>query len=437
MKKADSREEICGILEKYITTTSPHNLDKIDDEIRHDKKIGYSDYLRIVNGRLEVSQLSDAELYWLASAVIRVNKRLLKLSDYFEDNEILNAKAYEPESVADAKFPLVFENCFKLAENQYCFPLSVGDIKALKDARLLQIIPELQRNSKKDKYGDLKTKVDKRTASEIAQLIDGGNFFYNAVRFNLMEDEDSEAPVFDEDSHTLTISKGTIIVPDGNHRTISCELATKHLDDSFVVLFTYLSAQTTRTLLNQEWTQVPIPKQHKEAMKPTVSNKILDSILRSPDIDELYVENIVRVGEDIKSGDGFILYIELSKAIEDNYDTQNLTMKAEQDELRDWLIQFLNQLAYIMKDSFSNYRKYKKISWEVSVLSWKYYIMLSKVLRGVANWKEILRNTLKNMNFQDENVRPMFAEYNRRKINAFVREQEDELCTMLNRNSHS
>ena len=78
------------------------------------------------------------------------------------------------------------------------------------------------------------------------------------------------------------------LIPDGNHRTIGCELANEHLDDSFGVFFTYLPTPETRKLLNQEWTTVPIPKAHREAMRPTVANKIVEAILRSPDIDPIY-----------------------------------------------------------------------------------------------------------------------------------------------------
>lgn len=434
MKDVNSREKLVELISNYIKSTNPKNLEKIDDEIRHDNRIQYGDYMRILSGRAEVSQLSDAELYWLASAVMRTNKRLGTVEDYFEEAEIRNAKAYTADEKAEMKYPLVFSDCFELAEGQYCFPLTVGDIKALKSARMLQIIPELQRNHKKDKYGDLKTKVDKKTAQDIAGLIDSGNFFFNAVRFNLMEDEDSVAPVYDEETHTLTITGGTIIVPDGNHRTISCELATKHLNDKFVVLFTYLSAVKARTLLNQEWTQVPIPKQHKEAMKPTVSNKILDAILRSPEIDEIIPNNTVKVGEEIRTNDGFILYIELSKAIEDNYNTQEIKTKAEQDEIRDWLISFMNKLVQIMHDDFSHFADVKRKSWSVSTLVWKYYIMLSRVLRGRENWRDELTEILENTDFYDAEIKTAFSEYNRRKINAFVKEKEDEICTMLNRN---
>ena len=137
---------------------------------------------------------------------------------------------------------IVFKHVQKLADNQYMFPLSVGEIKKLKNANKLQIIPELQRNYKKDKYGELKTKVNKKSAREIANLINNGEFFYNGIRFNLMDDGEADPPVYNEDNETLTITSGTIIVPDGNHRSIACELSTKHQDDKFGIFFTYLTS---------------------------------------------------------------------------------------------------------------------------------------------------------------------------------------------------
>lgn len=60
-----------------------------------------------------------------------------------------------------------------------------------------------------------------------------------------MDDGDSDIPVYDEEAKTLTVSNGIIIVPDGNHRTISCELANKHLDDCFGV-FSHISHHRRR-----------------------------------------------------------------------------------------------------------------------------------------------------------------------------------------------
>lgn len=428
--KDDSRAILIERIIKFISNMNPAKQKKLEEEIMHDKKIKTGDLFRIISGRYNIDEASDGELYWIALAISRISKRFGNVEDYFEAAEIKNYKFYDGSDVEKFKKGIVFNHVHKLAENQYLFPLSVGEIKELKNANLLQIIPELQRNHTKDKYGDLKTKVNKQTAQEISNLINSGEFFFNGIRFNLMDDGESDPPIYDEDNETLIVRNGTIIVPDGNHRSIACELASKHLDDKFGIFFTYLSAAETRYVLNQEWTTVPIPKRHKEAMKPTVSNKIVDAIMRSHDIDEIYSKNIVKDGNEIRAGHGFILYIELSDAISRYYDTTNMQIKADQDVLRDWLITFMNYLAKLMYDDFSNHAKVKRNSWSVHFYAWHYYIMISSKLYGNPEWRSILENIIKETDFKDQEVKKSCMTNNRRNFYSFCRRKEEELCTM-------
>lgn len=438
MKSSDSRERLIDSIQNMIINSTPRRMKHIEEEIMHDGKISVGDFMKIMSGRVDLHELNDAVLYWLAVALSRVSDKFKTSDEYFEKAEISNYKFYDSSKYNNkVSFPITFNNVSKLAENQYMFPLSVQEIKDLKNANILQIIPELQRNHKKDKYGDLKTKVNKQTAQQISSLINNGEFFYNGIRFNLMDDGECDEPIFDEDSHTLTIEDGIIIVPDGNHRTISCELASKHLDDKFGVFFTYLSAPQARLLLNQEWTTVPIPKKHKEAMKPTISNKILDAIMRSQDIDEIYIKGMVKDGNEIRSNSGFVLYIELSSAIARYYDTENLKLKADQDELRDWIITYMNYLAKLMHEDFSNYVKAKKEKWSTHYLAWYYYIMISKLIKGSSNWREELKDIISDTDFSDKATREFFVTNSRRKIYDFCNEMEENICTTLNRKRNS
>ena len=433
MKSFDSRECLIHDIEKYISSLSPKNMQKLEDEVIHDGKITYGNFMKIITGRQPLEESSDAELYWLLVAINRVSNKMPKPEEYFEELEIKNCKFYDTEKNKDLKYPLIFNDVVKLAENQYLFPCSVRDIKALKNANLLQIIPELQRNHKKDKYGDLKTKVNKSTVQRISSLINNGEFFYNGIRFNLMDDGESDAPIFDEDKRTLTVTNGVIIFPDGNHRAISCELANKHLDDKFGIFFTFLPATQTRLVINQEWTTVPIPKQHRDAMKPTVVNKIIDAIMRSADADEVYVKGIVKDGSELKANSGFILYIELANAISRYYDIDSRTLKADQDELRDWLITYMNYLTKLMYDDFSNFKKVKREKWSVHYMAWHYYIMISSVVKGSTDWRNELKRIIEYTDFSDQSIRGFFVSNNRRKVYDFCKEKEEEICTMLDR----
>lgn len=433
MKSADSRDILISKIKEFIININPDKSKKLEMEIQHDNKIPIGEFYQILSGRCQLEELDDAKLYWILNAASKTSKKVGKIEDYFEEAEIKNYKFYDnTEENNKYKNGIVFSHVQKLAENQYMFPLEIKDIKALKNANKLQIIPELQRNYTKDKYGDLKTKVNRKNAQEIADLIDNGEFFFNGIRFNLMDDGEAEPPIYDEDNETLTIKSGTIIVPDGNHRSIACELSTKHQDDKFCIFFTYLTATDTRRILNQEWTTVPIPKRHREAMKMTVQNKIVDAIMRSHDADELYTKNIVKDGMELRMGHGFILYIEFADAIAEYYDMSELKTKADQDELRDWLISFMNYLTKLMYDDFSNFMKVKKSSWSVHYFTIHYYIMISKYLKGNLEWREYLKKIIHNTDFNNQEIRTFCVRNNRRGFHEFCKKEEAEICTMLN-----
>ena len=438
MKDIDSRDKLISALEEYLSNLSPERYKKLEEEIRHDEKIDHAKFIALYVKRMQVYELSDAELYWLTAAASRISNRVGKPEKYFEDGEIKNYKYYVPEDEKKVERPIVFKDAVMLAENQYMFPCSIREIKKLKEANILQIVPELQRNSTKNKYNELKTKVNRQNAQQIADLIDNGGFYYNSIRFNLMDDGESDNPVYDADRHTLTVYDGTIIVPDGNHRTIGCELASKHLDDKFCVLFTFLSAQDTKRLLNQEWTTVPIPKKHKDSMKQTNPNEIVDGIIRSADADPIYAKEIVRDGIETRYGHGFILYSDLADAINMYYDVDHLEPKAKRDELRDWLINFMNFLTELLLDDFKNYKKVRKEKWSVNPTAWYIFIMISEIVRdNRLEWRDEVRQIISGYDFSDQNIRQLFVSHNKRNIYAFCKEERARICSMIGRNNNS
>lgn len=438
MKNPDSKDKLISALETYFSGLSPDRYRKLEEEVIHDGKINHATLIGIYVKRVKIFELSDAELFWLITAVSRVTNRVGKPDQYYEQSEINSYKYYVPEKFGAVERPIVFKDVTILSENQYMFPLSIMEIKRLKEANVLHVVPELQRNSTKNKYNELQTKVNRQNAQQIADLIDSGSFYYNSIRFNLMDDGDSDNPVYDENKRTLTVYDGTIIVPDGNHRTIGCELATKHLNDKFCVLFTFLSAQDTKKLLNQEWTTVPIPKNHKESMKKTNPNEIVDGIIRSADADPIYSKEIVRDGLETRYGHGFILYSTLADAINRYYDVDNLEPKSKRDELRDWLINYLNFLTELLLDDFKNYKQIRRTKWSVNPTAFYIYIMISKIVRADKfEWRDEVRQIIAGYDFTNQDIKDLFVSHNKRKIYAFCKEEEVRICTMLNKKSNS
>lgn len=437
MKGENSRIILIEKLDSFIKNLSPDKANKLELEIRHDKVIDFAKFLSIKIGRTTIESLSDPELFWLLNAAAKVSATVGKIEDYFEAGEVKSYKYYVPAEKEEVKFPLVFKEAFRLAENQYAFPLSVRDIKRLKEANILQVIPDLQRNSTKNKYNELVVKVNTNSAKEIGERITEGKFFFNAVRFNLMDDGEADTPVFDETSRTLTVYNGMIIVPDGNHRTIGAELATNHLDDRFVVLFTFLSAYDSRAVINQEWTTVPIPRKHRESMKQNFPNEIVDNIMRSNDADPIYSKEIMRDGNETKNGRGFLIYSELADAINLYYQVDKMETKNRRTELSEWIIRFMNHVTEELLEDFKNYKKVRRTSWAVSPIACYYYMMLSKLVYGDENWRSEVSAVLKQCNFKDPEAKKLLSSQNKRRIFEFIKGEEEKACTILNKKSNS
>ena len=63
MKASDSREQLITNIENLVLNSSPDNINNIVVEVRLDGKISLGSFLRIVSGKTDLDELSDAELY--------------------------------------------------------------------------------------------------------------------------------------------------------------------------------------------------------------------------------------------------------------------------------------------------------------------------------------------------------------------------------------
>lgn len=409
MKNANSLYTLKEKLSNKVLRTSRENLYKIHQDCVNEKKFTYDEIASVTSGVTSIDDLSEQQLYWFLEISRKYIKGLGEANEYFTEVEILGNKFYESDTEETIKFPLVFDNCMCLTpksvddKKQFGFYLSVKDITKYKANGVFQVVPELQRGGKIDRYGDLKTIVNPARRKEITDLIESGNFFYNSISICLIEDEDSDWE-FDNKKNKLIIHNGTLIIADGNHRAIACEFVQDsniHSTDIFHILFTVGIPEEIKRKISQEWNTEPVNKTHRRAMERTAANKIVDSIKKRSDIDELIRKNIVTTVLQSKNGEGFIVYSILSDAIEKYYDTKSMTTREEQNEIVSWLVEFLNYLIYLFKEDFLNYKKLKDIKWNIKPYAFAGYIMLSSYYQNTDNWKEKTKKTLEGIEFKN------------------------------------
>lgn len=404
-----ARQELEAIIiNKIFNASKVYAKDKIAEELTILGKYSLVEYSNIVTGVTPLSELNEAELYWFIESASKYLDTVRPPSVYFEDVEIQNAKFYVNKAIEKIEFPITFENVENLTplENkQFGFFLTVKQLSALKSNRLLEVVPELQRDSKKDKYGDLKTKVNRSRAVDIKNAIEKGDYFYDQIKINLMNDENADFE-YDPERRTLKITSGTMIIPDGNHRTIGCELTdlkNANAENKYSIAFTFLTPIETKELLAQTWNMEPISKRQKTSMKITNSNLILDAMLRNPDADPIYRKAVVRGEQGKNLQNGFILYDVLSKSIDKCYNTIEIQTQDERAEISQWLVGFFNRLTSILVEDFKNYQTVYKKKWTVEPYAFVGYVILSKYLKGQEDWRDKLKSILDSIDFSKEN----------------------------------
>lgn len=401
-------DKIYPLLKNNVFNTSNDLLDKIRKDLTTEGRFTTTEFDNIIYGKTTLETLNVSELCWFILSAENHLKHYsefkIRALDYFTEIEINESKLYFRENNDKIEFPITFTNVTKMAENQYSFPCTVLEIGKLKRNNILDTMPEFQRET--DKKG--KIYVNRTRVEEIADKIESGKFKYNTIRFTLINDSSADF-CYNEEDDTITIYNGQLIVPDGNHRCIGCELVSNdspYINDKFNIAFTFSTPREIKDIIEQEWNTQPITRKHREAQKPTNSNKIIDSIKRSYNADGIYVNGIVTTGRQIACNNGFIEYGLLSKAISKYYNTDALKTQDELDEITEWLVKFMNRLTSILVDDFTNFKTVKKTKWSVSPYTWFGYIMISKYLYGNDNWRTELEDIIKSINF-DNSVSPL------------------------------
>lgn len=405
MKYADSLYKLRKTISEKGFHISNETLNNLRIRCVDDKKFTYAEIVGITAGNIPIESLSEQQLFWLLEYSGEYIKGLGKAEDYFTNFEIQSYKYYKSEELQKKIYPITFHNVTPMTLElgsdcrQFSFYLTVEDIMKYKEDLIFQVKPELQRDGRRNRYDHLKTKVNPKRIREIAKLIENGEFFYNSISLNLMDDD--EARWF-YNGNDIVIEKGTLIILDGNHRALACEIVERnnvHKHDLFNILLTILSPEYAKRKISQEWNTETVNKTQQRYMQPTAANSIVDAIKRNADLDDIIKENIVTTGYQVNYGEGFIIYSILSDAIEKYYNTKDIISKYEQQKIVRWLVEFFNVIAHIFHKDFSNFNKIKKNKWNVSPYAFVGFVFLSHYLMNNQDWEKELLFILDKIDF--------------------------------------
>lgn len=389
----ENRRDLEKILyAKLFHKSAPAEAKTILKKLQDENVIKPEEILYIIGDSSKFSILNDREIFKIAKAVSDTFPNTIRLKDYFMQRDI-DSYSISPDQLE--KNPLVFENAFQIAKNQWSCVASIKDIAILDQKGLVKADPNFQRQNKtlvdsNDRIFEM-VYVNRRRVEEIKSLIIEDKFFYNTIRLSVINDGLSPSPFFDEGDRTVSVHrKSPIIIIDGNHRFLAASAAywsapeqqERFKNTYFNLIISFLTPNETRDCIYQEWNTEPINKRHKAAIKTVDENTVVSIIKASTLADPIYTERIVSS----QSEKGRIYFDDLAFAIKKCYLPKEKTTRNELISVANWIIEFFNHCVEYMQDSLIKDKP--RSHWGCLSSAWIGFVYLSSKLKGRDDWKE-------------------------------------------------
>lgn len=143
------------------------------------------------------------------------------LGKYFTENEIQQLSEYKQEK-EQAQFPLIFDNMVQITSDQWIGKVTVKQLMAMRNSRLLNYDPNEQRALRRVKFGKeevYKPFVSNKNVKEIRALMENGKYIPDPITLNMPEGAE-----FSFDKGILTVyslPNGMFNLDDGYHRYLA------------------------------------------------------------------------------------------------------------------------------------------------------------------------------------------------------------------------
>lgn len=349
-----NRSELITALRSMWMTKQPQCLE-IYINVVNEGRITNTDIQNLFNNAELLNNASDVVLLWLYEPLVTAFTKLKPLDYFFTKEEII--EAHESTSVRkQTKFPIRFPILSKLRSNSYLSCLSIQQILSLKEAGVIRWKDKMQRETVYTKIGDTLVshiKYDDKRAREIGQKMIAGDFYPNSFRWHIVS-ADCEYDITDD---TIILKDGYIAEIDGQHRDKGSEYALTQNPDiemSVPIIFTIGNSSLAQAIINQDEQRAPIDKHVVESYKQTATNRIVKWITASDELDPVY--KFGDTEQSIKIGGGFVLVSTLADAIDKYYNTTKMSYNTQKYTAHK-ITCFLNELADIFQEEFTNYRQ--------------------------------------------------------------------------------
>jgi len=354
---------------------------------------------------------SDEDIRFLFIFSVALNNALkgkeidvtLDVKEYFTQLEYKQWINFKEEDEPELDYTVVFEDVQQISERMWQTTMTSQRFVELdKNNRLIYNF--LNQRSPVITVHGIKMDIDKKSPIDISKRMLEGKQYPDPIKFNVLRNFEEEEIIYDAKNRRLTI-KGIINLSDGQHRKIATIL-TLEKEPEFLYIWPLLITHYTEDEAGEFIRQINLQRKFKtEQAKGMDANKkenvIVDFIMndkfsRFSKIIKLQKDEIIKH----KKG-GLVTKNIIADTIMDNYKLDETT---DIKELGVWIIDFMDYLMSLYKNEFIlDPYSIQDVSVINNMNLFYGYIALSSELQGNPDWKQLLENKMKSIDFSKEN----------------------------------
>lgn len=386
-------------------------------------KILPGDVQELINDPSRLNEAGIDKVYLLAEQTYEVLKKSnVNPESYFTKREIKEIKTtFEGYGIDKVDFPYEFKDVIRINDDDYITSIKASEIKFLFENALLQYNTETQREARQITKGDQIIEVPKiyeKSVKEMEELMEKGEIISSVITFNARlgsSDSDTEEELeYDENTKTLTVTKGTLLdVLDGFHRINAVVRALRKnpsIDTTFKLNILNFDKKRAREYFAQMNTiSAPINKGHLNTMRESKHTTFIANYVQA----NSELRGKIYNGSNIPYTSPFLTTSNtLWNSIEDNFKVSN---KKEAIEVAQYLTEFINTLFMYFPEEFlgNNIQEIRNRSLISANVIFYGYVLLCKRLyqEGISLSK--LKDIISDIDFSRNN--PMWI--NKKLIN--------------------
>lgn len=182
-------------------------------------KIPTGEFIDIVSGRTELSQLSDFYLFCFTYMIDLMEDTLVH-QEYFTDKEISLYQQIQVQDELKDFFPIVFD-CTQTAPDQWVGSTSVSFFMKLRKLQLIRYNPETQRSMNKVIRGEkeiFKISINKSATEQIAKSYEDETYIPDTITLNILPEIDADFHYDAKNKQLIINSISHFDMIDGFHR---------------------------------------------------------------------------------------------------------------------------------------------------------------------------------------------------------------------------